>query len=125
MANESESHVDSVLRRGARRFQLFYVAATGARARVTHDVADVRQVLRWQGGHGGRVHVMHRTSDCSRLLVTAPEPVKQSVRLFLSALTHGKSVAEAEHQSQVDLGDPSPRPPFPSAPPAVGAKPRP
>ena len=123
MANESQ--VDSILRRGARRSQLFYVVATGARARVTHDVADVRQVLRWQSGHGGRVHVMHRTSDCSRLLVTAPEPVRQSVRLFLLALTHGKSVAEAEHQSQVDLGDPSPRL-FPiNIPPAVGAKPRP
>lgn len=76
---------------GARRSdRLFFVANTGNRAHVTHDVEDVREVLRWRGGRGGRVFVMRATADCSRLVTDAPEAVKQSVRLFMYALSHGK-----------------------------------
>ncbi|MHB8354370.1 MAG: hypothetical protein ACYDCF_08070 [Burkholderiales bacterium] len=113
---------------GARRSdRLFFVANTGNRAHVTHDVEDVREVLRWRGGRGGRVFVMRATADCSRLVTDAPEAVKQSVRLFMYALSHGKGVTEAEAASRVVLqAVPVPEPdvtPLPSSRPAPRCRP--
>lgn len=111
-----DTHPAALRERDPARARLFYVIWIGAMARVTHDVQEVRDVLRWRDErsrspcdgqyrkevvHGGRVFVMNKMSDCASLLTTAPPPVQQSVRQFLNALTHGQGVYEAERQSHV------------------------
>lgn len=98
------------------RDRLFYVFWTGAEARVTHEPTEVRAMLRWQDGHGGRVFVMSRMADCAALLTTAPKPVQQSVRQFLQALSHGQSLHEAEEQSRVVFPDGTHAPHAPAHP---------